>query len=317
MKILFTGGSSFTGYWFVKELAAAGHEVVAIFRRGDDAYADEPRRTRVSLLKKLCRPVHDVSFGDDRFIDLVNEGGWDVLCHHGTESANYRSSEFDVAAALAANAFRLPSVLQSLKGAGCDNIVLTGSVFGNDEGAGSAELHAFSPYGVSKGLTWQLFRYYAHASGTRLRKFVVPNPFGPFEEPRFTHYLVQNWLAGRTATVNTPAYVRDNIHVPLLAKVYCSFVTGSPDGTTSLGPSGYIETQGAFTTRFAAEMRSRLAMPCEFELKRQTDFPEPRIRINTHVPEAELCSFDESAAWDAMAEYYLALARRPSTPAQR
>ena len=73
MKILFTGGSSFTGYWFIKELAAAGHEVVAVFRRSD--YTDEPRRTRVALLQKLCRPVHDVAFGDDRFVDLVNEGG--------------------------------------------------------------------------------------------------------------------------------------------------------------------------------------------------------------------------------------------------
>jgi len=35
MKILFTGGSSFTGYWFIKELVAAGHEVVAAFRRAD------------------------------------------------------------------------------------------------------------------------------------------------------------------------------------------------------------------------------------------------------------------------------------------
>ena len=33
MKILFTGASSFTGYWFIRELAAAGHEVTAIFRK--------------------------------------------------------------------------------------------------------------------------------------------------------------------------------------------------------------------------------------------------------------------------------------------
>ncbi len=31
MKILFTGASSFTGFWFAKELAAAGHEVFAVF----------------------------------------------------------------------------------------------------------------------------------------------------------------------------------------------------------------------------------------------------------------------------------------------
>lgn len=315
MKILLTGGSSFTGYWFIKELVAAGHEVVAVFRRSEDEYADEPRRTRVAFLKKLCRPVHDVSFGDDRFVDLINEGGWDVLCHHGTESANYKSPDFDVPAALAANAFRLTSVIRSLQGAGCGSIVLTGSVFGNDEGAGSAELHAFSSYGVSKGLTWQVFRYYAHAAGMGLRKFVISNPFGPFEEPRFTHYLMQNWLAGRKATVNTPAYVRDNIHIPLLAKAYCNFVTSSPNGTTCFGPSGYVETQGAFTARFAAEMRTRLAAPCEFELKTQTAFPEPRIRINSDVPEAELLSFDEAGAWNAIAEYYLSLTK-PSTSAQ-
>ena len=33
MKILFTGASSFTGYWFVKELAERGHEVTALLRR--------------------------------------------------------------------------------------------------------------------------------------------------------------------------------------------------------------------------------------------------------------------------------------------
>ncbi|MCP4618205.1 MAG: NAD(P)-dependent oxidoreductase [Bradyrhizobium sp.] len=310
MKILFTGASSFTGYWFVKELAAAGHEVVAVFRRSE--YADEPRRTRVALLNQLCRPVHDVAFGDNSFIDLINEGGWDVFCHHGAESSNYKSPDFDVPAALAANTFRHTSVIRSLQSAGCGSIVLTGSVFENDEGAGSTELHAFSPYGVSKGLTWQTFRYSAHAAGMPLRKFVIPNPFGPFEEPRFTHYLMNNWLAGRKPSVNTPAYVRDNIHVALLAKAYSGFATGPLAGTKRLGPSGYIETQGAFTARFAEEMRTRLAIPCEFELKTQTAFPEPRIRINTDILDTAALRFDEAGAWDAIAEYYLALVRRPT-----
>lgn len=313
MRILFTGGSSFTGYWFIKELAAAGHEVVAVFRRSE--YTDEPRRTRVALLQKLCRPVHDVAFGDDRFVDLVNEGGWDVFCHHGADSTNYKSPDFDVPAALAANAFRLPAVIRSMQDAGCGSIVLTGSVFENDEGAGSAELHAFSPYGVSKGLTWQIFRYYAHAAGMPLRKFVIPNPFGPFEEPRYTNYLMNNWLNGRKASVNTPAYVRDNIHVALMAKAYCNFVTSPPDGKARLGPSGYVETQGAFTTRFAAEIRARLAVPCEFELKTQTAFPEPKIRINTDILDAAALQFDETAAWDSVGEYYLALVRRPALTA--
>ena len=57
MKILFTGGSSFTGLWFIRELARAGHEVVATFRKRPEQYADEIRRQRVSLTLEHCRGV--------------------------------------------------------------------------------------------------------------------------------------------------------------------------------------------------------------------------------------------------------------------
>ena len=56
MRILFTGGSSFTGYWFIKELAAAGHEVTATFQRQLDEYPDEPRRHRVGALTSDLPP---------------------------------------------------------------------------------------------------------------------------------------------------------------------------------------------------------------------------------------------------------------------
>ena len=86
MKVLFTGGSSFTGYWFIKELASAGHEVVATFGRKFEQYPDDLRRKRIALLTEVCRPVFDTSFGDDRFLTLINEGNWDLLCHHGAET---------------------------------------------------------------------------------------------------------------------------------------------------------------------------------------------------------------------------------------
>ncbi|WP_165073808.1 NAD-dependent epimerase/dehydratase family protein [Paludisphaera rhizosphaerae] len=307
MKILLTGASSFTGYWFVRELAAAGHEVTAVLRKRPEDYPDEVRRRRAEGLLDVCKPVYGASFGDDAFLALLREGGFNVLCHHGADVTNYRSPDFDAVGAAANNAKNLPAVIEALRSGGSRRIVLTGSAFEGGEGAGSQGLPDFSPYGFSKRLTSETFRYYAGRDGLSLGKFVIPNPFGPYEEPRYTAYLMKNWLEGKTPSCSNPVYVRDNIHVSLLAKAYAAFVAGLPDlpNYAQLNPMGYAESQGAFTLRLAQEMRPRLNLPCEVELKKQTAFPEPRVRINTDVVDADILGWDESAAWDAMADYYL------------
>jgi UDP-glucose 4-epimerase len=305
MKVLFTGGSSFTGFWFIRELAAAGHDVTTIFRKRVDDYSEAVRRQRVVLASEVSRPIYGCSFGDARFLALIAEKGWDLLCHHGADVSNYKSPDFDTVAALKNNTHNLPQVLKTLGASGCRRLLLTGSVFENGEGAGSQGLPDFSPYGLSKALTAQMFGYYCPRAGIGLGKFVIPNPFGPFEEPRFTAYLMKNWLAGVTPACSSPAYVRDNSHVSLLAKVYTRFAADFPaSGFTRINPSGYAESQGAFTLRLAQEMRPRLGLPCLVELKKQLDFSEPRVRINTDIPDTDSLAWDESAAWDEMARYY-------------
>jgi nucleoside-diphosphate-sugar epimerase len=312
MKILLTGGSSFTGYWFVRELASAGHEVTALFRRRPQDYSDDLRRRRVVDLTDICRPVFGISFGDDRFLQLIRDDSWDLLCHHAAEVTDYKSPNFNAAAAVENNTHRLPLVLERLKESGCNKVVLTGTVFENDEGTGSTPLSAFSPYGLSKGLTWQMFRYYARARQISLGKFVIPNPFGPFEETRgFTHFLIKNWFSGATPLVNTPSYVRDNIHVSLLAKAYAHFAVNMAEGMSRINPSGYIESQGSFAYRLAREMRDRLGLKCAFELKEQREFTEPRTRINTDAADVRFHDWSERAAWDEMADYYKQLFRKP------
>ncbi len=312
MKILFTGGSSFTGFWFIRELAAAGHQVTATFRRPVEAYADDGRRTRVRLAAEVCRPVVGASFGDEGFLELVREGGWDILAHHAAEVTNYKSPDFDAVAAAQRNTMNLPAVLQALESGGCRKVLLTGTFFENGEGAGSQGLPDFSPYALSKALTAQVFRFHCDRARLRLGKFVIPNPFGPYEEPRYTAYLVKTWLAGGTPSCSSPSYVRDNIHVSLLAKAYVKFAEDLPvaPGFSRVNPSGYAESQGAFTLRVAQEMRARLALPCPVELKTQADFPEPRVRINTDVLDFQALGWSESAAWDDMARHYQELAGR-------
>ncbi len=307
MRILFTGASSFTGYWFVRELAAAGHEVVATFRSNPESYADEIRRKRAVGLADACKPVVGCAFGDEAFLELIGQcGPLDLFCHHAAEVTNYKSMDFDVCGAVANNTRNLPAVLDALAAVNCRRVLLTGSVFEQNEGCGSEGLPAFSPYGLSKGLTAEVFRFWCGVRKMRLGKFVIPNPFGPLEEPRFTSYLIRNWKQGKAPSVNTPAYVRDNIHVSLLAKAYVRLAErlGSEPGFERLGPSQYAESQGAFARRFADEMSPRLGIPCPLDLKRQTDFAEPRVRLNTDVADPAAYGWDEAQAWDELADYY-------------
>lgn len=238
---------------------------------------------------------------------MIKQQKFDLLCCHGAEVTNYNKPDFDLNAAVTTNTYRLPDVLDALADAGCNKLLLTGSVFENDEGAGSTDLRAFSPYGLSKGFTWQVFRYHAQIRSITLGKFVIPNPFGPYEERRFTHYLMKNWSEGLTPTVNTPNYVRDNIHISLLAKSYVHFAATLREGISRINPSGYVESQGAFTQQFATQMRQRLDWKCEFALKEQSEYPEPRVRINTECCDIRTLNWNETTAWDELAAYYAGL----------
>ena len=303
MRVLFTGASSFTGYWFVRELVAAGHEVVAACR-GDGRY-EGLRAERMRMVRGLCETQYGCAFGNDDFLALT-KASFDVLCHHGAQVGDYRSPDFDPYRAAATNLHRLPDVLNGLKDRGCGRLVLTGSVFEANEGVGSAPLRAFSAYGLSKTLTAAAAEFYADREGFTFEKFVIPNPYGPYEEPRFTAYLMKTWLAGETARVQTPRYVRDNIHVSLLAKAYAAFVGAAspPGGLRRLNPSFYPESQGAFAERVRNETASRLGRPCRLELGTQTDFPEPPVRINTDLCDTAALGWDEAQAWNEFAEFY-------------
>lgn len=307
MRILLTGISSFTGFWFAQELSSRGHEVIATLTKNSIDEYDGIRKERISLILDKVTPVFGSRFGDTTFKNII-ESGIDVLCHHGSEVTDYKSKKFDITSAIKQNTNNIIEVVELLKNNNCNSIVYTGTVFEPNEGEGTKPLKAFSPYGLSKSLTYEILSYYSSTFEIKLGKFVIPNPFGPFEEARFTSYLIQNWLKGQTPDVKTPNYIRDNIHVDLLALAYEEFVQKVFNGhnlVTKFNPSLYAESQGAFTGRFANEMEPRLNIKCNFKLLEQTDFSEPIERINTDCI-SNVFNWNESNAWDILAEYYSA-----------
>jgi hypothetical protein len=142
--------------------------------------------------------------------------------------------------------------------------------------------------------------------GIPAAKFVIANPFGPFEERRFCAYLMEQWKEGKAAVVRTPLYLRDNIHVDLLAASYAKFVFDVTHSrrAAKIGVSGYQESQGAFAMRVASEVRQRTNLDCKLELSVQSEFSEPMVRLNPNRPEIRVLPWDEAKAWDDFTCYY-------------
>lgn len=305
MRILFTGASSFTGMWFARALAEKGHEVFALLRSGEEEYTGL-RRERIEKLKSTCHVRFSCPYGSQDFLKAIEKEHFSLFCHHAADVTNYKSPDFDPISALQNNAGPLKEILSSLSQNGCRKVLLTGSVFEPGEGKGSDELRAVSPYGLSKGLTSVLFRYYCTLFPIRLGKFVIPNPFGPFEEFRFTSFLIREWKEKKCAHVSLPEYIRDNVPVSLLAKAYVAFAESLPEtpGYSQTNPSYYRGSQGEFTTLFANEMRKRLNLPCEFTVAQQTEFTEPKERLNLDPINPDELDWNEKQAWDELAAYY-------------
>ena len=298
LRVIVTGVSSFTGAWIAAELARDGHRVIGTLQRSISHYPDLVARRFAMAQAHGVELIEQVSYGSSSFASLLARG-CDVLCYHGADVRDYRSPDFDVQRAVAANLAGFAETCRDALAAGAGRLIYTGSVGEPGEGGGTEPGRALSPYGLSKGLTWQAIERETACAGLKLGKFVVPNPFGMLEQERFCTYLVHAWKRREVPQVRTPDYLRDNIPINKLARAYADLVA-RPD-LARWAPSGYVETQGEFTARFAREIGARLALPTPFTMAEQTDFSEPMIRINS---DPQVSAWDETAFWDALAADY-------------
>ena len=301
MRVLLTGVSSFTGLWFARALAQAGHEVVAPMR-GSGA-TDPLRAARLDEAAKVADLIPAAPFGSSRFLGLLADyGPFDVLCHHAAEAANHKAPDFDVEAAVAANTFNARAVMAMARETGVRRLVVTGSVFEAGEGHGSEPLRAFSPYGQSKTETSLALQDEAAEADLECVKFVIPNPFGPYESQTFQRFVMTAWSQDRAVHVSHPLYGRDNVPVDLLAAAYAKAAEGELGEHVS--PSFYAGRTGEFFQRMAVEVAPRTGWACALTLAESQAFDEPETRLNLQPLEPAYFGWSESAFWDAYARYY-------------
>ena len=305
MKVLITGASSFSGAFFIRELALAGHEVIATYSQPVDSYSGI-RGRRASMAAEHCRPVVGVKFGDEKFLDLVKNESFDVYGHHGAWTKDYRQMEgYEFHEAWLNNTRNVQQVLSFLANNGCQRIVISASVFEGECGLSSSPDIPFSPHGLVKQFTSKTFDFWGRHYGQHVSRFVIPNPFGELDNPKLIDYLCREWYAGRVPQIRTPLYIRDNIHVELMAFAYRHWLETMPmeKGGSVFAPAGYVSSMGDFVSLVANEMRPRLGLNCEFSLGTQTDFSQPMILVNDNPVDSLFENWNPSTAWDSLAAY--------------
>lgn len=299
MEILITGISSFTGAWFARQLAEEGHAVVGTLRQSTSGY-DALSSKRIAMCQAAgVKIAEGIVYGRPTFLSLLDQG-FEVVGWHGADVGDYKSLDYDVVQAAQASTTGVREACDRARAAGTRKLIVTGTVAEPFGGLGDDVEQAASPYGLSKMISWLVIDHYAHRAGLMTGKFVIPNPFGRYEQARFCSYLIRSWAAGKRPEVRSPDYVRDNIPVDKCAQAYAAFAT-SPLEQRLCRPSGYIGTQGDFTARFAREIGQRLHIDTPFLLARQTEFAESRVRINS---QSVAPGWNEAAFWDDLARYY-------------
>jgi hypothetical protein len=71
----------------------------------------------------------------------------------------------------------------------------------------------------------------------------------------------------------------------------------APGMVRRLNPSGYVESQGG------DELAARLGLPCRLKFVTQMEYPEPPMRINTDLLDADALVSSEQKAWDAFVAF--------------
>ncbi|WP_187270772.1 NAD-dependent epimerase/dehydratase family protein [Lacisediminihabitans profunda] len=300
MRILLTGASSFTGSVLANGLVAAGHEVHAALRGPDGGY-DGVRGNRVASLSTKVTAHFGVSHATGSLARLIAEVRPHALLVHAHPMDGFKNADYPLLAAVGEMSDRIPEQMDALVDGGGTHVVYSGSYYEPSSGLGTFRHAAVSPYGLSKAMVYELFRLHAEQRGLGMRKFVIPNPFGPGEDGRFGNYLARVWAEGDVPVIQTPNYVRDNIPVQELVARYVRYVAHLDVAPPELRPSGYIETQGEFARRMAREIGARLGRRLDVDQREDAPHPEPLVIANDGSRSAEFGEL-ESAYWDAYAE---------------
>ena len=182
-KAIVTGGAGFLGSILVDRLVDDGVEVLVVddLSRGRlDNLAEARQRGRLTF--------HQIDLRDPDLVDLASRFEPQTIFHLAAQ-IDVRKSVEDPVLDASVNVLGTVNVLAAARDSGAERVVFAssgGAVYGEDAKAPTPETtkrRPASPYGVSKLVVEEYFRYFAEAHGVDYVLLGPANVYGPRQDP--------------------------------------------------------------------------------------------------------------------------------------
>ncbi|WP_440653635.1 hypothetical protein [Candidatus Pelagibacter sp. HIMB1506] len=277
MNILFLGASSFTGFHFVNQLSKVKNiKIYCTLTKNINQY-ESLRYMRIKLLSKKENVifVKKIKFGDKKFTNLLEKIRFNVFCFHHALTKNYNdNSKFNLKKSLKENTNNIEEVFRKIDYKA--TVIISNTIFQNIP---SKKYRAVNNYGISKSQSFDKIRLLCEKNNIKFRSIYITNPWGIYEEKKLNFYLIKNWLNNKNAKISHPNYIRDNIHIDLLSKMYKKIVL-SKSNKINYFPSGICSTNKLFIEALRNKFEKFFNKKVEVAYENKAIYNQPMCRIN-------------------------------------
>ncbi len=218
MKVLITGGAGFIGSNIADELLTAGHTVHVL----DDLSTGFSENISEGIT------LHKFDIRSDEAAELIENGEYDILCHHAAQMdvrRSVREPQFDADV----NIKGTLNILEAAVKGKVKRVIYAstgGAVYGEPLYIPVKEDHPINPichYGISKHTVEHYLYLYKYLYNLGYVVLRYPNVYGPrqnpFGEAGVTAIFTVKYLSGNAPVINGDGQqLRDYVHVKDIAR---------------------------------------------------------------------------------------------------
>ena len=221
MKVLFTGSSSFTGYYFLKEINKNKIKTFAVFSREKKEYKKIFQKEILNSKMRYIVPCKKVNFGSKKYIDIIKKENINVICFHHFIVGNL-NNKYDFNKNLKKLLQNIEEVIFQLSLNKNSSIIYTSSVY-QKISSSRKYLNDKSRinYGYTKLILSQILKYMCKKYKIKFINFELQNPIGKFEkENSLPFYIASSFFNKNKIKLENPRRIFKYQFIENISKDY-------------------------------------------------------------------------------------------------